>query len=214
MANISTANGELTIIAECDKKEFRKFQTALNEYLQRGEYGADFYETDKFQFENGKCETTVGFHGWGRWTFDENLRRFFIAWADYYSANSNELNLKFLMPFSFKLIFDFVDYEEGQQLLYTEKASIEHKANAPWKETSFEVLSYEDIEFTADNLIDYGAVDDDELIEVTDVSNLREFLDNEADDISDSELETYAKNHRGEILHSWEMSDVIDEIKG
>ena len=209
MANISTAYGELTIIAECDKKEFREFQTALSKYLQRGEYGADFYETDKFQFENGKCETTVDFHGWGRWTFDENLKRFGV-WA----KNSSCKELDKMKGISFKLIFDFVDCEEGMETLYTEKASIEHKANAPWGETQYRELECESLAFTADNLIAYGI--EDSVIEVKNIEELRDFLEEctEADSLSDSDLKRYVSDHYGEMLYDWEALDVLNEMRG
>ena len=209
MANISTAYGELTIIAECDKKKFGEFQTALSKYLQRGEYGADFYETDKFQFENGKCETTVGFHGWGRWTFDENLKRFGV-WA----KNSGCEELSKIKGISFKLIFDFVDCEEGMETLYTEKASIEHKANEPWEKSQYREIECETLAFTADNLIAYGI--EDSVIEVRNVEELRDFLKEctEADSLSESDLKRYVSDHYGEMLYDWAALDVLNEMRG
>lgn len=207
MANLSDATGVLEIIAKCNEKEFMGFQESLATYLASGVYGASFDAEDVFdKNDDGTCSVEVNFMGWGRWTFSDNLRRFGV-WA----KNSNCKELNKLKGISFKLVFDFVDHEEGQQILYTEKACVEHKANEPWELCQYTEIEHEDLDYTVDNLIDYCVVDEDSIIEVGNVEELREFIGEEADDFSDSDLEAYVSAHRGELLHDWEIPDVIDE---
>ena len=213
MANMSSAYGNLTITVKGNEQEFMKFADSLAIYFASGFYGASFdapYLND-IQNVNGTCSTDVTFMGWGRWTFDENLRRFFNSWAE----NSDCEALEKLKGISFKLVFDFVDCEEGMETLYTEKASIEHKANEPWEKSQYREIECETLAFTADNLIAYGMADEDSVIEVRNVEELRNFLEEctEADNFSESDLKRYVSNHYGEILHDWEALDVLDAMK-
>ena len=148
MANVSEATGILTIIAKTDEKEFVEFQEALSAYLESGLYGADFYAEDVFdQNDDGTCSVEVNFNGRGRWNFDRNLRSFGL-WA----KNSGSETLKKLKGISFKLVFEFVDHDEGAEILYTETVSVEHKANEPWESCQYTEIEHEDLDYTVDKL--------------------------------------------------------------
>ena len=211
MVNMSRAYGKLTITAKVNEQEFMKFADSLAIYFAAGFYGASFdapYLND-IQNVNGTCSAEVNFMGTGLWTFDENLKRFGV-WA----KNSSCKELDKMKGISFKLIFDFVDCEEGMETLYTEKASIEHKANAPWGKTQYREIECETLAFTADNLIAYGI--EDSVIEVRNVEELRDFLKEctEADSLSESDLKRYVSDHYGEMLYDWAALDVLNEMRG
>lgn len=216
MANASEATGVLEIIAKCNEKKFMEFQESLKTYLGSGFYGASFDVEDVFdQNDDGTCSVSVDFIGCGRWTFSNNLKRFGL-WASYDAdmrgKNSGYEALNKMKGIGFKLVFEFVDHEPGMGILYTETSSVEHKANEPWKLCQYTEIKHEDIDYTVDNLVDYGVVDEDTIIEVGDVEELRDFIGEEADDFSDSDIETYVSEHRGEMVNDWEIPDVIDEI--
>lgn len=216
MANESEATGTLEIIAKCDEKKFMEFQEALKAYLGSGFYGASFDVEDVFDKNaDGTCSVSVDFIGYGRWTFSNNLERFGL-WASYDAdmrgKDSGYEALNKMKGIGFKLVFEFVDHEPGMEILYTETASVEHKANEPWKLCQYTEIKHEDIDYTVDNLVDYGVVDEDTIIEVGDVEELRDFIGEEADDFSDSDIEAYVSEHRGEMLYDWEIPDAIDEI--
>ena len=125
-----------------------EFQEALSTYLKSGLYGADFDAEDVFdQNADGTCSVEVDFNGRGRWTFDKNLRNFGL-WAK--KSSSKELDK--LKKISFKLVFEFVDHDEGAEILYTETASVEHKANEPWESCQYTEIEHEDLDYTVDKL--------------------------------------------------------------
>lgn len=193
-----------------------EFQESLKTYLGSGFYGASFDTEDVFeQNDDGTCSVSVDFIGYGRWTFSNNLKRFGL-WASYDAdmkgKNSGYEALNKMKGIGFKLVFEFVDHEPGMGILYTETASVEHKENEPWKLCQYTEIKHEDIDYTVDNLVDYGVVDEDTIIEVGDVEELRDFIGEEAEEFSDSDIEAYVSEHRGEMLYDWEIPDAIDEI--
>lgn len=216
MANASEATGVLEIIAKCNGKKFMEFQESLKTYLGSGFYGASFDTEDVFeQNDDGTCSVSVDFIGCGRWVFSNNLKRFGL-WASYDAdmkgKNSGYEALNKMKGIGFKLVFEFVDHEPGMGILYTETSSVEHKANESWTSTQYTEIKHEDIDYTVDNLVDYGVVDEGTIIEVGDVEELRDFIGEEAEEFSDSDIKAYISEHRGEMVNDWEIPDVIDEI--
>lgn len=216
MANASEATGVLEIIAKCNEKNFMEFQESLKTYLGSGFYGASFDVEDVFdKNDDGTCSVSVDFIGCGRWVFSNNLKRFGL-WASYDAdmrgKDSGFEALNKMKGIGFKLVFEFVDHEPGMGILYTETSSVEHKANEPWTSTQYTEIKHEDIDYTVDNLVDYGIFNTYSLIEVAYVESLRDFIGKEADKFSDDDLKRYISDHRGEFLHDWQIPDVIDEI--
>lgn len=186
MANMSTAFGDLLIKARCSEDEFYKFQEELTGYLNSGEYGAYFDPTDEFESNDGCCEVSVGFDGWGRWAF--------------------------LKKFDFQLVFEFTDHEPGMRTLYTETASVTHKADAPWAECVFEEIEYEEKDYTYENLVEYGVYNEDEIIEIDDADSLIEFLGEDGEELSEEAVESYCSDHHGEIMQDYDIPDIVEEI--
>jgi hypothetical protein len=147
MVKLSNTVGKLTITAECDEKKFMEFQESLRTYLTSEEYGARFNVSNNVQNDNGTCSVTVGFIGWGNRVFDEYLYRFGLL-----AKKSNCKALDAMKKISFKLIFDFIDCSEELELLYTEEAAIEHKANDSWEETEYVKIDQENLDYTFANI--------------------------------------------------------------
>ena len=207
MANMSTAFGDLLIKARCSENEFYEFQKELSGYLNSGEYGADFEPANDFESNDGCCEVSVGFDGWGRWAFEENLKRF-GTWAE----NSAFDGLAFLKKFDFQLVFEFTDHEPGMQTLYTETASVTHKADAPWAECAFEEIDYEEKDYTYENLVECEVYNEDDIIEIDDADSLIEFLGEDGEELSKEAVESYCSDHSGEIMHDYDIPDIVEEI--
>lgn len=147
MANISEANGYLRCnIYVQTESEARNFLLNLDEYLRFGEHAAFMspYEI-KIKDENGVKIYSIftDFRGFGHWTFDENIHRWFGPWS---KSGSTKRFVRAIEKYKFNICFDFADLEEGLGTFYHEVAVVDHKAETPLDESDIRVENVEGIE--------------------------------------------------------------------
>lgn len=160
MANVSDARGYLNFKVYCEtENEARDFLLNMKNYLGYGEYAAfmspaDDIEISKDEDENGVYLISTNFEGFGRWTFDENIQRWFGgSWS---KSESTKCFVNEIEKYRFDICFDFVDFECGLRTFYHEAAVVQHEAGTSLDESNTSVDSVESIDINKQNLIDNG----------------------------------------------------------
>ena len=163
-----------------------------------------------------KVYAEADFSGTGRWNFENNVESF-GRWIESTDAITDD-EKDFLRNMDFSIRYDFCDYEMGCEVFY--KATMEnvHEKGTSLGSINVEYLSYEDIDITAQNLIDYACYSEDE---VADMNMPREelkqwFFDNDSSENEQIEAvfdndEAYRQlmqDERGTIF--WPYDDNID----
>jgi len=165
MANISSANGTITI--EIAGRDEKKLLNDFKRYIDLALANDNVcYSTvlDPVNFEIGEGgDEEIGnkfyaedtFYGAGRWVYETNIELCY-KWLEA-SKDDNEETKKLwaeLNKHNWRLTFDFVDEEGGNQVLYEAVAEVIHKANEDKAEVNF--CSREDYDYTPENLVDLG----------------------------------------------------------
>lgn len=155
MANISEAKGKLNCkVYTQTESEARDFLSNLREYLRFGEYAAFMSEIEISKDEDDVYLISTDFRGFGHWTFDENIQRWFEgSWA---KSKSTKHFVNEIEKYRFAICFDFVDFECGFRVFYHEVAVVKHEARTPLDESDTSVESVESIDINKQNLIDNG----------------------------------------------------------
>lgn len=220
MANISDSNGKIRISlgAGESKEDMVKTWNIIKKFWGYGEYGAFFDEIS----DKDVCEDMDGvyaeadFSGTGRWSFENNVESF-GRWIESTDAITDD-EKDFLRDRGFSIRYDFCDYEMGCEVFYEATMENVHEKGTSLGSINGECLSYEDIDITADNLIDYAGYSEDE---VADMNMPREelkqwFFDNDSSENEQIEAvfdndEAYRQlmqDERGTIF--WPYDDNID----
>lgn len=204
MANRTNARGSLTITLEkTSGKEFIDFISALRSVFESFEYPTVLGDINVTDEHTAECS----FSGDGRWAYSENIKSFGY-WCSF--ANKRDTDAaKALTKYDFKLAFSFVDYDPGLNILYTEKASTEHKKNEPMNKSRYEFEYRSNIEANADNLISYGVFEEGEVIDRSyDNDKIREFLEDEG--LTDEQVDNIIEKNK--VLYKWMKDLYVKDI--
>ena len=215
MANISNAKGTLNVSVKAgSEKEMRDFLACLAEYFRYGEYGAFFDPTSSIAVQKEKegFSCSVDFTGFGRWSFMENIGGWFGSWS---KTKEIEKYVKEIEKYDFRLMFDFVDFEEGCEIFYHAIVSISHNAGNPLDAACVTEDECEDISITAENLVAYDMYADDEVIDgESSAAEIRDFLlygnDEYADVLTEDEARRIA-NEYGILYDECTLDYLLDE---
>lgn len=218
MANISEATGCVDVTVKTNqKKEFTEFFNCLREFAGNGDYFAyiDEIAENDIEKEDDELFCSSGFYGAGRWTFHNNLE-LFGNWADSYKRTHKE-TVQTLEKYTFKLEFEFADYEPGCGVLYSENAEITHNAGEEIKNCKFSVCRCDDLPITAENLVDYEIYDEGQVADAGDFDDVKAFIERWADTddmtkFSDDKIRKFCDEHRGEIIESDDIYWMLEDM--
>ena len=226
MANISDANGTITIRVRTDDTEmFVRTWNILSDRLSNGEYSTQFdgigiYSPDIERKENddGTVEISMSdtFYGTGRWAYQENIR-YLGSWLDY---EVNEEEKAFLEQLDFSVEYSFTDYEPGCCVFYEMQAHNTHIAGMSLRDISNVVDGSCDLEISASELISNGF---EEAECIADIGIEREalmewFIADESDQHvcelirevfeSDEGYGKFCREHGSELFHYYHEYDI------
>lgn len=154
MANISEAGGTITITASSEDTA-TKFITLFNTVNTDAYYGTTIHDDTQIQVNDDKTVTaSASFDGCGRWAYHENIAWTFECITEDFRAVTGQLSTirEELRGETITVTYDFVDYEPGMAILYTEKSSITYTKG---KVGETEELSFRQLECSIYNLREY-----------------------------------------------------------
>jgi len=168
MANMSSANGTVTVTAEdyLTAKRVAQIVFAISSTWGYGTYVEhDFDETDS-EIDLASSEFSSSFYGDGRWDFLSNIE-YLGKWLEESLADAKDPeklknDFAWLKKTPFKIEFTYTDEELGCEYIAQGTASIEHKANTPLKDMIFNSGNVESYDFNADNLMNILGYTEDE----------------------------------------------------
>lgn len=188
MANISSAYGTVTIVADSDQAI--QDLLSLHELTEEGAYYQTEFESDccaSFELnatetEDGKRSLMMDFTGDGRWDITSNFARF---WDTLFSEN-NELTTK-VKQNSYTVQFDYFDEEAGCEFIA--EGTYMTQWDAETQKSSLISDESETYPYTAANLIRFGFAD-----EAYDSESILDDWDNFVSELYDgSELKAIAE---------------------
>lgn len=134
MANISTASGYATF--EADTREVvQQLMEAVKPMSENDSYPTDFrWDDDRWPNSEG-TRVKVGFVGFGRWAFNEN-----VQWMP---GIVEAQNVPELERERWSVLWDFSDMESGCDFCSNCKILVEHPAGVPVGQSTLTVLEDE-----------------------------------------------------------------------
>lgn len=166
MANMSDAVGSITINVKTeDEGIFLKAWSIIREGMDSfGDFSTylDTIDSADIDHEGKWCSASAGFSAFGRWVYMRNVKRL-GAWLENVISDDNK---ELLVSLEFSLIYEFADYEVGEQILYKAEMTSHHTAGDPLSCMSSETVYDEDIPITAQNLIDCELFDEGDIADM------------------------------------------------
>lgn len=154
MANCSSAFG--TVRVKADNKILKELAKYVQDVL--GYEQACYYTgVDEWDYEDGLASGF--FIGCGRWAFEANCKNTY-EWLSHGAERSEELAKTWaeLNKHDWTIEYEFTDEEGGCQVLYEMECAVHHKAGE--EKADMEVISVENYDYTAENLVMLGVYDD------------------------------------------------------
>lgn len=195
MANLSDAKGLVTIKAS-SKESCERILGILESSLGKGDYGTYFDKSSIDVYDEGECfSLDCAFDACGRWSYASNIENS----PQIIRHHASEEDIVFLELITWKIIYDYRDFEPGCELLGNFVYSLEHKAGAKLESTEFieggECTSYscswfnimQVMEYSIDDLLDDRGLFYDDVVDDQDA--LECFEDEFFDFISDCSCE-------------------------
>ena len=170
MANVSSADGAMTITAQSEqaiKDIFDGFlPIAAKEHWSYGIYAPEDCGTILIEHnpEDGEYSSKFTFWGEGRWSLQNTLENYPKFIADVLKEKSPELLAK-IEKEQFEINLQYVDVEIGCCWIADQEIAITHTAGTPLDSSSVDVLSTEDRDWNFGNLREVTGMKDDELID-------------------------------------------------
>ena len=153
MANISSANGTITLKGRWTQKAIDAFIPVLNSWEFYGQYGIQSYYS-KLSLKN----KTTDFHGCGRWSFSGTLESFDDWTRDWIKTNPDSNHpltaeqydefLKIMSDKKLKIEIEFEDDEEGVGFRVEETGVF----TSDGEKLYYETISCEEVEDTWETL--------------------------------------------------------------
>lgn len=155
MANISSAFGTVTFIVKGGEQEARYVADTIMGAASKWYYGMQVAGEDPHDIKiaDGMTSISMDFDGSGRWGFENNVS-YLPSWLSEGKGSLNKQDLSRLKNMEFQILFDYVDDEPGNQILYKKKEHLCHTAGTPLKDMTLTEDSLEEYEYTAKNLVD------------------------------------------------------------
>lgn len=173
MANVSSADGQLTITAQSEQTVRAIFEGIIRIPEQdKWDYGIyTGYDTANpprpIKIERKQdvgYVSSFDFWGDGRWAMRHTLESYTSEVAKTLKDKNPEL-LARLEKEEFKIDFNYVDFEFGAQFITDDAVTISHTANTPLENSKFFVTG-SDREWTFENIQEASGLDDRELIDI------------------------------------------------
>ncbi|WP_018142369.1 hypothetical protein [Alloscardovia criceti] len=152
MPNLSNATGTITITAE-NETIARTFFNAYDHIASNWDYGTYIDSNDQtIDRTDNQYSISASFTGAGRWAYSENIPwTFTIITDEKYHDKLIEEELTILKNSTISVLYDFEDFEAGQELLYTQTVKTTYNKG----EITTEVLENTDLDYTLENLQTY-----------------------------------------------------------
>ena len=163
MANCSNAYGEITLwVKGKDDNDKTRLVSNFKKLIDGVLLNCGYY-TEIAGFSIGKEENEVmgvgDFYGCGRWSYEANCRYFYDWLKQGVESEKPELKPLWeeLNKHEWRVIFSFSDEEGGCEVLYEMVNEVWHKAGEDKAE--YKIISENDYDYTAENLVRLGVYD-------------------------------------------------------
>lgn len=111
----------------------------------------------------------------------------------------------------FKIRFEYVSFDREYERLYKEKVVQSHAPG--WTFIRYQQLSHEELQATGDDLTDeFALYARDAVLQLGDATQLKRFLGNYADGISENALEAYSYEMDGRFLFRSEIPEAVEHM--
>lgn len=203
MANISDAYGMVTIFAK-RTEDCKLILKLFSKNLELGEY-CTIFETDSTRLastEEGailECDFIAS----GRWCYANNIERS-CYWI---KPGLNKKELEALESLDWIMLYDYVDYEPGFELLGQFTCNITHKAGEKLEDSQYQELGGEVPEYSLFNIKELMGYSLNDLFEE---KNL--WYDNL---VEDEDYVEYFKDDFSQLIHDYaiEWKTTTEEVK-
>lgn len=162
MANVSDAVGRMKITVDTlDKELFARVWDTIRQGMAEEAYPTFLapIKTDDIDCKDDMCSASGRFIASGRWGYESNVRNF----GNWLAGVIPDGDVGFLEQLTFRVDYDFADYEKGTESFYSAEMYSLHYAKAPLRMTGGLGITREELEITKENLIRYGIWDGESL---------------------------------------------------